>query len=514
MRISSRRRLTLAPGWSATTVTGSGSRFSCLQQDEGGAESSSGDSTTASRRRKSDEELAEEFWADIGYPTPASRVWERPSSRRASAQASPALKEGESSAVPAIHSMVAPQGARGTSGAPSSRVLVRPWIGPIPPPRVSPPRTMGDVLKPASHATAAVATPARSTQLSVPASPNNDAARSLGLGLQSKPGLSDQARSLRMVNLNRWLFHLWNRTTHRRNPNLTRSYAAVVSSAGMNRDTSAPPGPGTARSTAPVPLSSDASSSGGAPGFAPGVFTPVNPSMLPAHNTTTMTLPQLSSVPMQPQQQLYQVNMPQQFYQQQPIYQAPAGYMQNQAPAYTYQPAGPFLQQSQGQTVGAQPIAFNAGPANAPGGGQSGIIRPRKPKGAKGGRPKNRPGVAPSNAAPTALATHGLQGAPAFVPGALVTAAQPVMAPVQQQVHLQAAPIPGARTAIAKLWCTKCQAAGHLADDCETQQFCFICNKSNHPMTLRRCPALKMPKPAAMLCGYGTENMAFFSDAG
>ena len=29
-------------------------------------------------------------------------------------------------------------------------------------------------------------------------------------------------------------------------------------------------------------------------------------------------------------------------------------------------------------------------------------------------------------------------------------------------------------------------------------------------MTTRRCPALKMPKPAAMLCGYGTESMAFF----
>jgi hypothetical protein len=43
-----------------------------------------------------------------------------------------------------------------------------------------------------------------------------------------------------------------------------------------------------------------------------------------------------------------------------------------------------------------------------------------------------------------------------------------------------------------------------------TQQFCFICNKTNHPMTMRRCPALKMPKPVAMLCGYGTENMAFF----
>lgn len=29
-------------------------------------------------------------------------------------------------------------------------------------------------------------------------------------------------------------------------------------------------------------------------------------------------------------------------------------------------------------------------------------------------------------------------------------------------------------------------------------------------MTMRRCPALKMLKPVAMLCGYGTGNMAFF----
>ena len=43
-----------------------------------------------------------------------------------------------------------------------------------------------------------------------------------------------------------------------------------------------------------------------------------------------------------------------------------------------------------------------------------------------------------------------------------------------------------------KLWCSKCQSAGHKADDCETQQYCFICNKTNHPMAMRRCPALKL----------------------
>ena len=37
-----------------------------------------------------------------------------------------------------------------------------------------------------------------------------------------------------------------------------------------------------------------------------------------------------------------------------------------------------------------------------------------------------------------------------------------------------------------------------------------MCDKINHPMTMWRCPALKMPKPMAMLCGYGTKNMDFF----
>ena len=30
-----------------------------------------------------DEELTDKFWADIDYPTPTSRVWERPLAQRA-----------------------------------------------------------------------------------------------------------------------------------------------------------------------------------------------------------------------------------------------------------------------------------------------------------------------------------------------------------------------------------------------------------------------------------------------
>nr|XP_020191237.1 uncharacterized protein LOC109776984 [Aegilops tauschii subsp. strangulata] len=168
MRISSRRRLTLAPGWSATTSAGAGSRFSCLPTAEGEDASmvdvgttndESSEPSSEVRRRKSDEELAEEFWADIGYPTPASRVWERPSSRRAGevfhvcrseTNGVPhAEKDGENyKSIGLEGSSTAPLAdVRGVVGVPArSTAMVKPWIGPIPPPRLSPPRKLGDVM--------------------------------------------------------------------------------------------------------------------------------------------------------------------------------------------------------------------------------------------------------------------------------------------------------------------------------------------------------------------------------
>ena len=357
----------------------------------------------------------------------------------------------------------------------------------------------------AGLATTAVITPTAPPMFPATGVSPDESGRSMGLGPHPISGASHPNRSLRMVNLNRWLFHMWNRDTPSRNPNLPRSFVAAVCS-GMGRDASAPPGSGQVRPATAAPMPSEASSSGGAPGFAPGVFPPVIPSS--SAQSVMPNLPQQTPAPGQQQQQMYQ--MPQQFFQQQPMYHAPPGYMQQMAPVYSYQPAGPFLQQSHGHPTAVQPMAFNAGLANSAAGVQTGNIRPRKPKGGKGNRPKNRAGNAPIIAAPPTLPYHGVQGAPAFVSGPLVTAA-PLMAPAQQQHDVpQAALAPGVNTVMTKLWCTKCQSAGHVASDCETQQYCFICNKANHPMTTRRCPALKMPKPAAMLCGYGTESMAFF----
>ncbi|KAM3255781.1 hypothetical protein ACQJBY_048767 [Aegilops geniculata] len=504
MRVSTRRRLTLAPGWSAPAPAGSGSRFSCLRAQDGEDDSSTAVTSEASRRRKTDEELAAEFWADIGYPTPASRVWERLSSRRVSAQTTCALEASGTSTSPASHSMGSPAAARHLVRAPAtSKSLVRPWIGPLPPPRISPTRTLGDALPLASLARAtAFMQPATSTSPSSGVSPA-ESARLMGLGPLPTSGTSHPNRSLRMVNLNRWLSHMWNRDKLRSNPSLPRSFLAAVCS-GMACDASAPPGSGLPRPAAAAPNTADGSSSGGAPGFAPGVFPPVMPS---SSSTGPMPIPQQPTAPGKQLQHMYQ--MPQQFFQQQPMYHASPGYMQQMAPVYQYQPAGPPLQQNQGPNA-VQPMAFNAGLANSATGVQTGTIRPRKPKGGKGNRPKNRAGNAPIIAAPPTLPYHVVQGATASVPGTTVNAA-PSMAPSQQQQDAaQVAPAPGANTVLTKLWCTKCQSAGHVASDCVTQQYCFICNKANHPMTTRRCPALKMPKPAAMLCGYGTESMAFF----
>ena len=216
MRVSTRRRLTLAPGWSAPAPAGSGSRFSCLRAQDGEDDSSTAVTSEASRRRKTDEELAAEFWADIGYPTPASRVWERPSSRRVSPQTTCALEASGPSTSPVSHSMGSPAAARHLVRAPAtSKSLVRPWIGPLPPPRISPTRTLGDALPLAGLARAtAFMQPATSTTPSSGVSPA-ESARLMGLGPLPTSGTSHPNHSLRMVNLNRWLSHMWNRTDQR-----------------------------------------------------------------------------------------------------------------------------------------------------------------------------------------------------------------------------------------------------------------------------------------------------------
>lgn len=101
------RRLTLAfrpspPSPEASVEAGGsgGSRFSCLGADDGSSDEEAspavgvamalevlghedegmGWTPVARRKRKTEAELVQEFWVDAGFPTPASRYWERRSS--------------------------------------------------------------------------------------------------------------------------------------------------------------------------------------------------------------------------------------------------------------------------------------------------------------------------------------------------------------------------------------------------------------------------------------------------
>ncbi|XP_044351587.1 uncharacterized protein [Triticum aestivum] len=560
MRIASRRRLTLAPCWSpAPPLGGLGSRFSCLA--EAGAEEAAPlaeDMSTdvhpmqsgVARRRKTDDELAKEFWVDIGYPTPASRVWEKPHSRHtgevlsvcrsdAVAVSSPEEAEGvvlpvpdaDKTALGEVNSLRSHTPAtRGVHRVASlTRPLVKPWVGPIPPPRMSPTRTLGHLLPPewlavgasSSQSTAAPLTSGLAVQPAEPTAvqtfdPTSSAAPSLARGPMHL------GRPLRMANLGRWLGHMWKRVQPEENPNPTRSFAAVVRSPVMSRRdaSSALSGAAAGRqppSSAPPPIAR--SPSGGAPGLAPGVYQPIQAVQTAAPQAV---LTPSHPAPVQlPSSQVVQATQPHQFagyHPQQPqfLLHAGGGYVQQQkhmsAPPRYH--ALPDVTQQQFQHLAAGPPVYGNAVAGVPA-----AARPRKQKGGKGGRIKPRQGAATQHpalpqvvtAAPIFASAQPVQSLAQMPSLPAVTATQMQFAtlPLDAQ-HIQSTGAVQEASVPKKLWCFKCQSAGHKADDCETQQYCFIYNKTNHPMTMRRCPALKLPKPAAMLCGYGTETMAFF----
>lgn len=204
-----RRRLTLAPGglpaWSAppelSSSPTSGSRFSVLVEDgsESADESCSSEvpvgavlevidsppaaewSTMVRRGRRSDEELAQDFWNEIGFPTPASRFWETRSPRSAGTSSdavsgcrSPVARDGS----PAQQWTAGKVGVGSKSSASQGYAVARrprasSWRGPLPSRRVTPPPVLGQFLERAAvlPSTAAKATvnlelEARSTSIS------------------------------------------------------------------------------------------------------------------------------------------------------------------------------------------------------------------------------------------------------------------------------------------------------------------------------------------------------------
>jgi hypothetical protein len=195
-----RRRQTLAPRpLSPVDVPTrieetSGSRFSCLGSDSGGSETEvesipvlvalhaldeevrteEGWTPVHHRRRKPMSETIDNFWREIGYPTPLTRHWEK--ARRSSP---PAGKSGlfcrsvdvllaeDVAGSMAGSSPPSASVSRGAFSSPSGIHLSRgprmgPWRGPLPRRRIMPPPMLGQFLD--------MATPSSSSAIWAPGS--------------------------------------------------------------------------------------------------------------------------------------------------------------------------------------------------------------------------------------------------------------------------------------------------------------------------------------------------------
>ena len=176
-RAIARRRLTLPPNGLGSFPSGSspahasgGSRFSCLPdvsipepledlapevEDECLSEVpfeaamevidettlEAGWKTVKRKGRKTDEEVAEDFWREIGFPTPASRFWERGSCSTESTGTTPRPQS------PPLGMPLLGGSGSSSSGRRKGAVVARPvrtgWRGPVPRPRISPPAVLG-----------------------------------------------------------------------------------------------------------------------------------------------------------------------------------------------------------------------------------------------------------------------------------------------------------------------------------------------------------------------------------
>ena len=106
--------------------------------------------TVTRRRKKSDEQLAQEFWTDIGYPTPASRFWEKgtPSgSSRAGTSCSFGCRSSVVGGRTVASAVTDAERRRSADPTPAVRgVRIGRWHGPLPRPRITPPAVLGDFM--------------------------------------------------------------------------------------------------------------------------------------------------------------------------------------------------------------------------------------------------------------------------------------------------------------------------------------------------------------------------------
>ena len=127
------------------------------------------------RPRRTDAELRQEFWADAGFPTPASWFWERGSTSGDGENPNDSIVRRSPPLVDPVAS--SRRRRSGTASSPAGLRLSRspprmgPWRGPLPPRRISPPPILGDFLAKAGGVLQPIARPERPLPVMNPAAP-------------------------------------------------------------------------------------------------------------------------------------------------------------------------------------------------------------------------------------------------------------------------------------------------------------------------------------------------------
>ena len=98
-------------------------------------------------------------------------------------------------------------------------------------------------------------------------------------------------------------------------------------------------------------------------------------------------------------------------------------------------------------------------------------------------------------------------------PGPLQQQVLPVVSAAPVASVVDVVPVAGAAVSQSKdkskkaTVCWKCAVNTHATKDCTAQHYCLVCNNAEHPTM--RCPTLRLPRPSAFTCGFGTDATLF-----
>uniref|UniRef100_A0ACD5WF51 Uncharacterized protein n=1 Tax=Avena sativa TaxID=4498 RepID=A0ACD5WF51_AVESA len=541
-----RRRKTLAPGdlspppCSSTPGTAAGSRFLCLGSDsEGDAEErlaawkalvaldddtgELGWTTVSRRRRRTDAEIRQEFWEDMGFPTPASRFWEKES---------PELGGRRSSASPSGSSA-----RRRSSSSPMGLAISRgpkimPWRGPLPARRSSAPPILGMYLE----AAVVGASQGPREQFASRSEESVSVCEEVGpIGGPTKAGSDVESTRFTWTGIANRLLGVWRRESSQLyseppepSPSASDrassspapgplcspgvSFAAVVCSARMSGQGQGanPRGPASASGLRGAPASAGAVP---AAAMRPPGPSSASPAQAAASGLGSMQAPAVANV--------YQLASGHALFPPGVQFRPPAAYFnalqtiptqplqrpyRGASPSFAGQPAASYLPGTvpgpmfHGGYTGDQLGVVPSQPAQSfsVGVGAATLAVPKRKKNKK--QPPIR-GVQPQMQAP----------------GSYVPPVSQQYTPQEQQIYQpmvvasQVSEGPSVADVGKKnkkfVRCWKCAVNTHATKDCKAVHYCYICDCTAHP-TLR-CPVLKLPRLTPYMAGIGNDQTLF-----